>query len=491
VKRRKALQQIGLGVTGGIFLPGLLSRCSPADPGPEVNYAGTVAIIGAGAAGLYVADILRSKGIKVVLYEAGNQIGGRVKSVRNQPVESYPSIPDMSSDFPLELGADTYIGTDSTLGKIVQVYRLFTTEFDPANNHFVLDNTAKSAADWGSDPDFTAAMSFRQNLKTMAGSSQSVQQAIVAAGIGSRAHGMLNGQIGNVYGADNDLAGIGGLGEEETLRTGDGKILVLTGNPLQELLISRFNGVLPLVKLSTPIASIQYDADPIVLTGKDGTTYQADKVIVTAPVSVLKSGDLAFSPGLPGTHTASLAKIGMGASFRCIIEFKRNFWGESPGFILGSTNVPEFMSLGVGRSAFNSTLQITVNGSKALQYSALGAGAIDAILADLDVLYSGQATQFVRKHMVVDKDTGVATETTPIYLQEDWTTREYILGGYSYPLPGASTEDRKNIGAPVNNKLFFAGEATDITGNAGMVNGALASAERCAEEVVKSIIEPA
>lgn len=486
MKRRRAIQQIGLGVTGGLLLPGAFSRCTPADPGPEVNYSGTVAIIGAGAAGLYVADILRSKGIKVTLYEAGSQIGGRVKSLRNQPVDAYPAIPLMSSDFPVELGADTFIGTDSTLGKIVQVYRLGTTEFDPAFNHFVLDNVAKSSSDWGGDPDFAAAMTFRQNLKNLAGSTQSVQQAILAAGIGTRAHGMLNGQIGNVYGADNEAAGVGGLGEEEMLRTGDGKILVLTGNPLQELLISRFNGVQPSVKLNTPIVSVRYDGDPIGLTDKNGGTYEADKVIVTVPVSVLKSGDLEFSPALTGARAGSLAKIGMGASFRAIIEFKRNFWGESAGFILGSSNVPEFMSVGLNRSLFNATLQITVNGAKAAMYSSLGDGAIDALLADLDVLYEGQGTQYVRRK--VDLDTG--TETDPIYVQEDWTTREYILGGYSYPLPGATNDDRKNIGQPIGGKLFFAGEATDITGNAGMINGALASAERCAEEVVTSIVAP-
>lgn len=475
-----------MGMAGGFLIPSMLTRCAPADPGPEVKYAGTVAVIGAGAAGLYVADILRAKGIKVTIYEAGAQIGGRIKSVRNQPVEAYPIIPFMGSDFPLELGADTFIGTDSILGKIVQVYRLSTTEYSPSNSHFVLDNKPKSAAEWGSDPDFNAAMNFRQNVKSYVGSSQSVQQAIQAAGVGSRAYGMLNAQIGNVYGANNELAGIGEIAEEETLRTGDGKILVLTGNPLQELLISRFNGVVGSVKLNTPIQSIQYAADPIILTAKDGSTFEANKVIVTVPVSVLKSGGISFSPSLTGTHTGSLAKIGMGASFRALIEFKKNFWGDTIGYILGSTNVPEFMSIGLNRSQFNSTLQITVNGTKAQEYSALGDGALSALIADLDLLYNGQATQFIRKK--VDPDT--LAESDPIYILEDWTTREYILGGYSYPLPGATNNDRKNIGQPISSKLFFAGEATDISGNAGMINGALASAERCAEEVVKSILEP-
>lgn len=476
-----------MGVAASWLVPGLLTRCAPADPGPEVNYAGTVAVIGAGAAGLYVADILRSKGIKVTVYEAGNQIGGRVKSLRNQPTEAYPNGPLMSSDFPIELGADAYIGTDSTLGKIVQAYSLRTTEYPSTANHFVMDNTAKSATEWGSDPDFAAAIAFRQNLSSLAGSAQSVQQAVVAAGIGSRAHSFLNGMIGNAYGADNDLAGAGGIGEEEALRTGDGKILVLTGNPLQELLISRFSGVQPSVKLNTAITSIQYGADPILLTASDGATYQADKVIVTVPVSVLKGGGISFSPSLPSTHTASLAKIGMGASFRAIVEFKRNFWGETTGFIFGSGNVPEFMSAGLNRSTFNATLQITVNGTKAQTYSSLGDNAINQILADLDVLYAGQGTQFVRRKF----DPLTSSETDPIWVKEDWTTRPYILGGYSFPLPGATNDDRKNIGQPISGKLFFAGEGTDVSGNAGMINGALASAERCAEEVVKSILEPA
>jgi monoamine oxidase len=46
------------------------------------------------------------------------------------------------------------------------------------------------------------------------------------------------------------------------------------------------------------------------------------------------------------------------------------------------------------------------------------------------------------------------------------------------------------MGVPVNDKLFFAGEATDVNGDAGTINGALASAERVAEEVVKSITKP-
>ena len=166
---------------------------------------------------------------------------------------------------------------------------------------------------------------------------------------------------------------------------------------------------------------------------------------------------------------------------RVIMEFKKNFWGDTVGFILGSGNVPEYFSAGVGRSAFNNTLSITINGAKATQYSSLGDGVVSAILADIDLLYAGQGTQFVRQDITTHQN---------IFIREDWTTVEHILGGYSYPLPGATNEDRKTIGQPLGKIVFFGGEATDITGQAGMVNGALTSAERAASEVVDSILNP-
>ncbi|MBY0433587.1 MAG: FAD-dependent oxidoreductase, partial [Cyclobacteriaceae bacterium] len=318
MNRRQVLQQLGWGISGGLLVPSFIASCAKKDPGPEILFDGSVAVIGAGAAGLYVADILRSKGINVKVFEAREQIGGRVRSLRNQSIEKYPLAPLMASDFPIELGAQTIIGTDSVFGKIFQDYSLPTIEYSPSANHFVLDNKPKSDTDWGGDADFVAARNFRNNLAGRAGSSASAQQSILAEGIGARAFGMLNAQIGNAYGSNNERIGIGALGEAERLRTNDGKIIGLRANPMQDALISRFSAVQSSVQLNTPITNINYGADPIVLTAKDGSSYEANKVIVTVPVSILKNGGLSFSPGLPGGITSSLAKIGMGASLRVV-----------------------------------------------------------------------------------------------------------------------------------------------------------------------------
>src|SRR5690349_9031924 len=100
MKRRAALRNIGLGLSAGLTLPSWLSSCSPGDPGPEIEYEGTVAVIGAGASGLYVADILQSKGIKVVILEASDRLGGRIRSIRQ--FEDNP----LSNAYPIELGAE-------------------------------------------------------------------------------------------------------------------------------------------------------------------------------------------------------------------------------------------------------------------------------------------------------------------------------------------------------------------------------------------------
>jgi monoamine oxidase len=45
---------------------------------------------------------------------------------------------------------------------------------------------------------------------------------------------------------------------------------------------------------------------------------------------------------------------------------------------------------------------------------------------------------------------------------------------------------QQTLSAPLDNTLFFAGEATDISGHNGTVHGAIASGKRAAAEVLQS-----
>ena len=479
MKRRKALKNLGVGLSAGLWMPGLLVSCKKDDPIPEVQYIETVIIIGAGAAGLYAADILNSKGVKVIVLEASNQLGGRVRSLRNQKEITVQT----AADFPVELGAEIGYGTNSAFGDIIKNYSLTKIELNTQSvEQFILDEQAKTAADWSGDADFNAVQSFISGLSSYSGGDVSMKQA---AGVSARGEALLNSLAGNYYGSSSDLVGAKGVAEALTLREHDSQAYIIKTNPLQDILVSRFSQIVTKVQLNVVVKSINYSGDTIIVTDKDGNQFEGGKVIVTTSLGVLKSGSVTFSPGLPAAKTTSMNKLGMDHSIRVVIDFKKNFWGNNSGFIWGGTQGPSYLNIGVNRSEFYRTLSITVNGPKAQELSAQGDGMIDTILAELDAIYNGQASLFIRK--VINGD---GTEGPRVWFLADWGKDEFFKGGFSYPKPGASNEDRINLSAPLNNKVFFAGEATDVKGDAGTINGALNSAERAVEELVTSINNP-
>jgi len=474
VKRRKLLKQLGLSLSAGWALPQVITACESSDElGPEVPFDGNVVIIGAGAAGLYTAEILNAKGINVTLLEAAGQVGGRIRSLRNQPDLVNISV----ADFPVELGAEIIYGSDSIWGTNLKNFRIPTVELDGvATDRFILDNTAKTAEEWQPDGDFLAAQNFVEGIANNFGSAGSVAQA--AAALPGRVTQLVNSQVGNFFGASNELIGIAGIAEDLTLRPHDGKGLVIRNNPMQDFLISRFDRVAPFVKLNTPVTSINFASDPVIITDANGGQTEASKVVVTVPLSILKKNLISFTPALPAAKVTALGRIGMGSSIRVVIDFKKNFWGENTGFIWGSEFAPVCFNGGVGRGELFQTLSITINGPKAEELSPLGSDMINLILGELDTIYGGQATQFVRRDLNTDQI---------LFIIQDWGKEEFIQGGYSYLPPSATLDDRVNLGQSINSRLFFAGEATAINGDAGNINGALASAERVALEIIESI----
>jgi monoamine oxidase len=65
----------------------------------------------------------------------------------------------------------------------------------------------------------------------------------------------------------------------------------------------------------------------------------------------------------------------------------------------------------------------------------------------------------------------------------DWQTNPFSRGAYSYDAV-SSDDAQQTLATPVENTLFFAGEATDTTGHNGTVHGAIASGRRAAREIL-------
>jgi monoamine oxidase len=73
-------------------------------------------------------------------------------------------------------------------------------------------------------------------------------------------------------------------------------------------------------------------------------------------------------------------------------------------------------------------------------------------------------------------------EEPKAYLMHDWQADPFARGGYSYVKVGG-TGARQALAEPLEETLFFAGEATD-TEQSGTVGGALSSGLRAAREVL-------
>ncbi|HZB14764.1 MAG TPA: NAD(P)/FAD-dependent oxidoreductase [Chryseolinea sp.] len=491
MKRRIALKQIGLGVSAGIVVPGWLTACSKeGDPSPSIPKDADVVIIGAGAAGLYAADILQSKGIKVIILEASSRVGGRMRTLKSSDKPSssliFTSPSPLSSDFPSELGAEQIIGSDSVWNKIIGQLDLSTVDLDiNAPDNYFLDNAFVENAVAQADSDFIAAKNFFESLPSYSGSDVSVQQAIEAAGINSRVHAILNSWIGNKYGTSNQVLGIKSIAEGLNKLTRDKKKLLLMDHPMQDALLSKFSSVVPLVQVNKEVKSIDYTGSKAIVSGNtilpggavEAFTIEASKVIVTVPVSILKTGDITFNPALPSSKLVALGNLEMDSSLRVLLDFKMNFWGSSSGFLYGGAASPEYLNAGIGRSEFSKTLSLTVNGSKAAEFSALGKDVIPMLLDEMDSVFGGKASLNVRTDL----------NDNIISVIQDWSKEKYIRGGVSHVKPGGSNQDRANLAAPLNSTIFFAGEATESGGESGTINGALLSGERAANEIITSI----
>jgi monoamine oxidase len=83
-------------------------------------------------------------------------------------------------------------------------------------------------------------------------------------------------------------------------------------------------------------------------------------------------------------------------------------------------------------------------------------------------------------------ESDVAREEFEGGLTHDWSHDPFSRGAYSYLKVGGG-DARTSLGSPVDDTLFFAGEATSDDGQGGTVNGALVTGERAAREVAASL----
>lgn len=425
--------KIGL---GAILLPQLLASCSK-EIFDDFNYPGKVVIVGAGVAGLYAGYLLQENGIDFTILEAADKVGGRMGKQ-----EGFAA-------FPIDTGAQWLHSTFSILGNLVKSTNtaIFLDESEtvywhrgslktelPAALQAILDEVEEAAEDISFEDYFFQAEGSPEDASLM---------AAIAGDVGASPD-----KISAKWEAEGyDLISYG---------SDDHKFRKTYFDLINDHIAAKITDH---IQLNTIITAIDYSTNTIKLTDRNSQVYEADRVIITVPITVLKDNDIAFSPELPATKRQSFQQLGMEAGMKAFMRFSTKFTAAN---ILGGSVCAAYAIESYNRDTEDLVLMGFAMGDQAKALSEMGeTAALNSLLAELDSMFDGQASASYVGHFF-----------------QDWYKEPYIRGAYSYPLVGSNEHTRQNLAAPVDNKLFFAGEATNYNGHHQTVQGAVESAYR-------------
>ncbi len=223
---------------------------------------------------------------------------------------------------------------------------------------------------------------------------------------------------------------------------------------------------------NTPVKSINYSKDKVAVSSYSNNTFEADKVILTVPLTVLKDNDIDFNPALPPEKLEALNKVDMPDGIKVFIEFKERFYPD----ILGFDSVIKLIDQRKGAQIYyNAAFKKDTNkhilglftvGEQSSVYANMETdeALISYILDELDQVFDGKASKNYIKHIT-----------------QNWSKEPYIRGSYSH-YKNYSAMDI--LSKSVNDKIYFAGEAYHSKHQA-TVHGAGLSAYNVVEQILK------
>lgn len=221
---------------------------------------------------------------------------------------------------------------------------------------------------------------------------------------------------------------------------------------------------------------------------EDGDVVEADHVILSTPLGVLKAGSITFQPELPPWKLAPIHRLGFGILNKVILVYDEPFWDIDKDMF------------GLLREAENDASlkqedYISNRGRSYLFWNCVKTSGRPVLIS----LMAGDAAHHAEAVRDADLVAEVTQQLAKIFPQAHvpepseaiitrWGKDRFARGSYSYVAPLAEPGDYDAMAKPVGN-LHFAGEATCGT-HPATVHGAYISGLRAASEVIDALLGP-
>ena len=440
-----------------------------------------VIIVGAGAAGLTAAAELAETGRSVIILEARDRIGGRMFT-RHDP----------HSTFPIELGAEFIHGRPPEIWETLRKHKVPITEVDGDN--WCVRKGRISECDFFSEVD--------KILERMddSGPDESFQDFLhrccPRASKETKQHAL--SYVSGFNAADPALVSVHWLVQQmkaEEKIDGQRAFRARHGySSLLEILRDRVTKNNVTIAINTVVVGVRWKRGKVTIDGTaNGSplSFHAERALLTVPLGVLQApqgqpGSIEFRPALPKEKLNALAGLEMGKVVRVVLRFRERFWSKlSPHG--NKTKTLDDMSFLFSQDKWFPTWWTAMPQHAAVITGWAPFRSAERV-ADNDMPVVDRSLQTLGGLLKVDcgKLTGLLKDAH----FHDWQHDPYSRGAYSYTKAGAA-QAAGNLGQPVEDTLFFAGEATDVTGNNGTVHGAIASGRRAVADVIRSIADSA
>jgi lysine-specific histone demethylase 1 len=177
-------------------------------------------------------------------------------------------------------------------------------------------------------------------------------------------------------------------------------------------------------------------------------SYLCDAVLITVPLGVLQKRSIYFNPPLPQWKIDAIDRLGMGVLNKLVLTFPYVFWDNEMDYF-GSLHE-----------------QSERRGHHYLFWNMYPCIAEPVLVA----LFAGNAAHELENEELdnILTDTMNALRNifgsdipNPVkYLKTNWFSDPFATGTYSYIKVGSTGNDMDTLSMPVEEKLFFAGEAT-------------------------------